>query len=468
MAWNINEPFPVNALGNVLAAAVWQHHGNSRIPIELIAPVALGMAAAAAHDLYDVQRPNLAPSPISLFVAMIAGTGEGKDAAAAPFVRPFFDFQAQADEEYEGKLRMCEVDLQAWKVAEKLMVGEMEQLVRDGNDNHDVKNRLAAHLQARPQPPRTPLVIYDDATVTAIKISLCERWRSGILFSMEASDMFNGRLGAEYPFWNAGWGGQPIFSDRVGEGRRSVHDPRLGMVVGIQPEPFRKFLKRRGVEAHDSGFTARYLISVPPSTKGFRLIGSWQVSTDAIESYAARARKLLEDGAESTISGRARLVLRFSPAAATRFVTIYNNLQMLMAPGQPYSEISGQAAKAAENVARIAAVLHVFDGLVGDISEETLLRAATIMEWFVNQFLALFSVAGVKPTLEQDAFGIEQGLWRAFNCGHASVLRSELKYWCSPDIHGTRFDRGLRMLLSSGRALLVPHKGKVYVGLSQH
>lgn len=52
-----------------------------------------------------------------------------------------------------------------------------------------------------------------------------------------------------------------------------------------------------------------------------------------------------------------------------------------MASGQPYFEISCQAAKAAENVSRVAAVLQVFDGLEGDISEDTQARAATIVEW---------------------------------------------------------------------------------------
>lgn len=467
MAWDTYDPFPVNALGDVLAAAVWQHHGNSRLPIELIAPIALGMAAAAVHDLYDVQRPNLAPSPVSLFVALIAATGEGKDAAAAPFARPFFDFQANADDEYQAKLRAYEVDLLAWKVAERVLLGEMEQHVRDKKDIRGVKDRLTAHLVNRPEAPRAPLVIYDDATVTAMKNSLCERWRAGMLFSMEGSDLFNGRLGTEYPFWNTGWGGQPIFSDRVTEGRRSVHDPRLGMVVGIQPEPFRRFLKRRGVEAHDSGFTARYLIAVPPSTKGSRLLGEWQASTDALDAYAARARELLDASADSTMSGRERTVLRLSPAAAARFVGIYNNLQVLMAPGQPYSEISGQAAKAAENVARVAAVLHVFDRLKGEISEDTLARAAAIVEWFVNQFLALFSAGGTKPSIEQDALAIEQALWHALNTGQMSVLRSELKYWVPPEIIGTRLDRGLRCLLSIGKAALIPHKGKTYVVLRQ-
>lgn len=465
MAWHVHDPFPVSALGKYLGAAVLQHHANSQLAVELIAPLALGLAAAAVQDLYDVQRPNLSSSPIALFIAVIAGTGEGKDAAAAPFLRPFLAFQAAADEAYDEQCLAYEVELQAWKVAERVLLGEMEQSIRQDKDLDGVKERLAAHLTERPHSPMSPLIMYDDATVTKIKASLCERWRSGVLVSMEASEILNGRLGAAFPLWNAVWGGAPIFLDRVAEGRRSVHDARFGMVVGIQPVPFRRFMKRRGDEAHDSGFTARYLIAVPPSTKGLRQIGAWQVSTDALEAYAARARELLEAGVESTLAGSNRTVLRFTPAAAEMFAAIYNNLQALMAPGQIYSGISGQAAKAAENVARVAAVLHAVDGLEGDINEDTITRAVTIVQWFADQFLALFAEGGGAPSTEQDAFVVEQSLVRARDCGHAAVLRSDLKYWCPPDLHGTRLDRALRALIANARASIMRHKGKVFVAL---
>lgn len=465
MAFINNDPFPTHVLGEMLSKAVIEHHHNSRLPIELIAPLALGLAAGAVQDLYDVQRPNLQPSPVSLFIAVIASTGEGKDAAAAPFVKPFFDFQAGVDEAHADLLKAYQLDLTAWSFGERMLLSELEEAVRENVGIAGVKVRLLAHGEKRPAPPMSPLVIYDDATVTSIKTSLCERWRSGVLYSMEASGLFNGRLGAEYAFWNAAWGGQPVFLDRVAEGRRSAHSPRFGMVVGIQEVPFRRFIKNRGEEAHDSGFTARYLIAVPPSTKGFRLIGGWQMGTSALDAYAARVRQLLEEGAAATSAGRERSVLRFSSTAAERFVGYYNTLQQLMAPGQPYSTISGQAAKAAENVARVAAVLHAIDGLEGTISVDTLMRAASIVEWHVNQFMAMFAVTDVKPTLKQDAAAVELAVWRAHATGLSSVPRQELKYWCPPGIQGARLERSLQFLLEGRRAIILRHAGKLYVAL---
>jgi hypothetical protein len=229
--------FPTAALGPVLGAAVSQHESNSKLPAELIAPMALGLVAAAVQDLFNVQRPNLAPSPISLFVLVRATTGDGKDAAAAPFVRPIFEFQAKADDEYKALQAAYDIELQAWKVRQRVLLAQMEQRVRDDEPLDELEGELKKLADQRPEIARAPLVIYDDTTRSSMKLSLCVRWRSAVLLSMEGSDLLNGPLGAQYPFFNAGWGGQPIFYDRVVQGRRAVHDPRLGLVLSIQPEP---------------------------------------------------------------------------------------------------------------------------------------------------------------------------------------------------------------------------------------
>jgi hypothetical protein len=226
-------------------------------------------------------------------------------------------------------------------------------------------------------------------------------------------------------------------------------------------------MKRRGVEAHDSGGTARYLFAAPPSTKGYRFISAEPLGTDAIDACVTRIREFLELGAERTKAGKERRVLQFTPEATTKFVEIYNKLQTLMAPGQPYTNISGQAAKAAENVARVAAVLHVFDRQDGAITEQTLGRAAVIVEWFVNQFLMVFGSDDHVPTTGDDAVAIEQALWRAVNLGHNSVPRGHVQYWVPAEIEGTRLKRALRHLVSAGRVVMSTWKGREYVILAQ-
>lgn len=74
-------------------------------------------------------------------------------------------------------------------------------------------------------------------------------------------------------------------------------------------------------------------------------------------------------------------------------------------------------------------------------------------------------VTAVELGADQDAVAVEQAVSRARERGHSAVLRSELKYWCSPDVTGARLDRGLRHLISTERALFIHHKGRVFVAL---
>jgi hypothetical protein len=452
MAWNIYDPYPADALGNVMAPAAWQHHRNTGVAMELIGPSALGLAAAAIQDLIDVLRPNCAPSSTALFIALVAGSGEGKDTAAAPFVKPIVDFQAEADESFAHALHGYEASLEARRIARRLLAEEMEKDIRDGGTGMAAQQKLAAHLADEPRPPKAPKVIFADATLAAVRTTLCDRWRSGIFFSMEASGLLNGRLGAEFAFWNDGWGGAPIFVDRVLGGARSVSDPRVGMVLGIQPEPFRRFLRRRGSEVHDSGFTARYLMSFPPSTKGTRLIRMQANEKYALQAYGDRVTELLKEGAKRTAAGQPRGKLCLSTPAAAYFVDIYNELQRLMAPGQPYFDISGQAAKAAENVARVAAVLHVIDGMQGDIGYDTIRRAAMIVQWHTDQFMRMFSGEAAVVVANPDADAIESALRSAHQFGYTSIRRADL-WKLAPQVKNVK--KALQALIARGRVAVV-------------
>src|SRR5688572_19968979 len=99
MSWPVSQSFPVEALGPLLGTAVWQHQKNTSLAMDLIAPLALGCAASLVQGHNYVQRPNMPPSSTSLFATVIAGSGEGKDAAVEPFARPFGMFQNAAEED---------------------------------------------------------------------------------------------------------------------------------------------------------------------------------------------------------------------------------------------------------------------------------------------------------------------------------------------------------------------------------
>ena len=464
VSWHISKPFPVQALGRVLGPAVWQHQSNTRLSLDMIAPLALGYAGGAVQDLVDVQRPNLPPSPPSLYVTVIAGSGEGKDTGAGPFQRPFLNIQANADDEAQALRPAFSADAIEWELKRKNLVKELAAAIVEGGPTVEIKKTIAAHERQTPVPFPLQKVLYKDATPKALKLGLCD-WRSAVLSSMEAGEFFNGYMSTDFALVNDGWQGSPIVVDRVRGSRRSIADPRLGIVLGVQPEPFMRFLRRRGVEAHDSGFTARFLVALPTSTRGMRMIDGIAQATNFVDMYIARAMALLEESAAGIRARKPRRVLRFTSEAEMEFTRVYNRIQELMQWGNLLFDIPGFASKAAENISRVAAVLHLIDDLEGDINMDTLRRATCIIEWFTHQFKFVFTQADIQPTLEHDANVIEQALATCRSSGQLSIPTKQLKYWI-PGMSAKRLARGVDNLLGQGRATLTPFQGADYLGLS--
>lgn len=463
MNYPIANPLPAQALGRILGPAVWQHQKNTNLSLDLIGTFALGYAAGVVHDLIDVQRPNLPPSSPSLYVTVIAGSGEGKDTGAGPFQRPFLNVQAKAEKEIEAAQAGHSAERLEWQLSRKSLVSELAAALAAGEPTFGIKARIAAHNRQVPALPPVPKIMYKDATPKGLKLGLCE-WRSAVLSSMEASEFFNGYMATDFPLINEGWQGSPIVVDRVRGARRSIADPRLGIVLGVQPEPFLRFLRRRGVEAHDSGFTARFLVALPPSTRGIRMIAGGPQATDLIDAYVARATELLEESAAATRSRKPRRVVRFTYEAEVEFTRVYNRIQELMQWGNLLFDIPGFASKAAENIARVAAVLHVIDDLEGEISVDTLHRANCIVFWFTEQFKYIFTQADVQPTPEHDASIVEQALAICRSTGQFSLPRKQLKYWV-PGMPSKRLTCAVDMLLGQGRATLSESQGTEYLGL---
>lgn len=449
MAWHISKPFPVEALGRVLGAAVWQHHMNTRVSTDMIATFALGCAGGLTHDLTDLRRPNLAPSSTSLYVTVIAGTGEGKDTAIGPFMKPFTIVQSDAEQESKELVSTRYADMLEWKLVRKALEKELAQALSSESPTSEIKKRIVSHQRGALAMPAIPSILYEDSSPSGAKRGLC-KWRSAVLADIDADNFFNRHMATDFAFINKGWQGSAMVIDRAREPRMSVPDPRLGLVLGVQPVPFMRFLRRRGVEAHDSGFTARFLTGLPPSTAGERMLTGFAQPTDLVDAYVARGIDLLEESIAATRAKRPRRVVAFTSDAASEFVRLYNHIQHLMRWGNSLFNIRGFASKAAENIARVAAVLHVVDDLEDDISLDTLRRATCIIEWFTEQFQYIYTQAGVQPSVEHDAEWLLQNIVQACLAQGGELRRSHLQYWAA-DFPPARVRHALNLLVAQRR-----------------
>lgn len=453
-----DEALPIRAYGTCLTSAIEEHSSNTKIPMEMIAPIALAAMASAAQNLYNVQRPGMAPSPISLNVILIAGSGEGKDASASPLLRPFHDFeQRTADAAREAKVELV-VARRLWEMQRKAV----EAKYRGKLGNRRIADRAERELRklylAHPSSAAIPKLLFNDATPLAVKQSLCLRWPSALLYSMEASSFFKGGLMRDMAFWNDLWGGAPLHLDRANDKERiSVAAPRMSMILGIQPGMLERFMLRRGQEAEDSGLVNRFLWASPPPSSGYRWIDDSETKKKHLAAYARRCTQLLEDGAQLTEGvDDQRIPLTLSARAQIIFRDAFNVAQQVMLEG-PYSQVSGFAAKLTEQAARVAAVLHVADGLDGPIANETFVRAIQIVRWHARQYLRLVSPENVHERRVQDAEKMRRRLQHLKMAGQPLVSLKDLQFLFLEDgWKSLRIERALSALTESGQVVAHP------------
>ncbi|ATA53165.1 hypothetical protein CKY39_08040 [Variovorax boronicumulans] len=452
-----DEKLPISAYGKCLAPAIQEHSSNTKIPMEMIAPVALAAMASAAQNQYNVERPGMAPSPISLNVILIAGSGEGKDASANALLRPFHDFeQKAADAAREARVDLA-VATKLWEMQRKAV----EAKYRGDLGNRRIADRAARELKklylAQPKGATIPKLLFNDATPLAVKQSLCLRWPSALLYSMEASSFFKGGLMRDMAFWNDLWGGAPLHLDRANNHERvSVAAPRMSMILGIQPGMLERFMQRRGREAEDSGLINRFLWASPPPSSGNRWIEEAEPQKKHLAAYAKRCTQLLEDGAKLTggIDDR-RTSLTLSLNAQRVFREAFNEAQWGIRWG-PFHEVSGFAAKLTEQATRVAAVLHVADGLDGPITTETLEHAIQIVRWHARQYLRLISPESAQDRCTQDAAEMQRRLHDLRMASQPLVTLKDLQFlFLEASWTRLRIERALNSLTQKG--LVISH-----------
>lgn len=160
--------------------------------------------------------------------------------------------------------------------------------------------------------------------------------------------------------------------------------------------------RNSGISRH-SGFLARTLITNPESRMGERYYQEPSTSIDSLNIMEQRLTECLNTSLVLDNSGCDNIpILTFSNSAKNVWTNFFNKVEEGLAESHRWQSIKDFASKAAENVARLAALFHLFDGKDGSIEVETIEKAIQIIEWHLWETRRILQV---KPqsTQQQDA-----------------------------------------------------------------
>lgn len=379
--------FPVASLTPKIRAAVQEVEYSTKGPLALIASTALSAASLAVQSKFDIRRRKNLKSPCSLYVLTFAESGERKT------------------------------------TVDNLFFGMFRQFERD------CKRITTSTQDPLAEPDKKLRVLYNDTTPSAFLKGLSENGSSAGLIEDEAGRIFKGRMLDDIGLLNKLWGGQDISVDRRSESF-TLESPRATINWMVQPATFSEYMERKGESIRGIGFLARCLVSYPLSTQGWRFIDFEDGELPAVEAFGQRVFELLIDQRTQLLNPdeNSRVELFFSPSAQHEWVNIFNSVEQTLQPGGLFCQNRDYASKVAEMIARVAGVLHAFEGYAGyEVSVDTLRSAYWIVTWYANEFIRLFTPPGPVDLINRNAATLDSWLYAwAQQGGQRNIRKNDL------------------------------------------
>jgi len=372
-----------------LRAAIDEVEGNVKSPRELIFFSALTAISTAVQGIVDVKKPTGQCVPTSLLLLVVADSGERKTSSENIFLNPIREFQCEQDVKWKDALSAWEVKKDIWESKKKEIMRSITRSARAGEDTLPLERAAFEHEKEKPARPKRFKILYDDVTSEALMWGLYQDIPTAGLVSSEAS--LKNRAFNDIPKQNSLWSGDSIVVDRKTKESFELRNARLTVSFMTQPVSFERYIATHGAQLRGSGLWARFLVSQPISTQGYREIDNSTVSWQHRQSYSDRIKELLKENVVFLETpGAIRQAIGFAPDAEDLWVEVFNEIEGEIRPGGRFEGAGDLASKMADNISRVAALIHIFEGRGGEISWEALRFAIDFCSWCSDEFYRIF------------------------------------------------------------------------------
>jgi len=456
---NNSQEYPFEVFPPDVRESIGEACRNINAPASLVGSVFLGGMSLASQGLFDVSPAYGRKTPCNCFVIALADSGVGKTAVCESVFAPFREFEERVDCAYRQALPEYNRQQKLWNSLEQSFRKAIEKKKLKGECCDEEMQRWEEHAKDEPKPPKSIRFIYDDATQRAVKAGLNENGKSSGIISSAGGGVLTGPAFTTLFIYNQLWSGETIRSDRISTDSFVISGARCTILLCVQPGVFGKFLAGRGEDARENGFLARtfvVLAKAVPRPAGADVTGN---SWEHLPKFQARVTSLLEQqypglGQQEPPE---RECLGFTPEAELRWRRFENRVKADMNPGGVFADFQDMAAKLPDNVARVAALFHVFDGKTGPIPEETVARAEKLCCWYADEFMGVF--AGGQETVQEEADAVLLESWLSNELVNKAIGRLPKNQILQrgPNVlrNKARLDPALASLCDTGRIRII-------------
>ena len=399
-----SQSYPTKGLGplkNIVQAV----QKKTQAPIEIAAASALSTASLILQGHANVET-LAGERPVSLYMLTIARSGERKSSCDGEFI---FGIK-----QFEKELSKCnEADFLKFKNRSDIYQAERNSLLTQIRSKNRKISRKEAEkklelLGPEPTAPPSTDIIVSEPTFEG----LTQMYKNGQpalgLFSDEGGQFLGGHaMNAEnkqktLAAFNDLWGGNSIRRTRQGDGAYQLHDRRLAIHLMVQPTVAHELLS--DPLAIDTGFLARFLICEPQSTIGTRIFKNSIFDRGSIAEFQNYQMRLLEEpkSIHPETGGLEVKSLRLSNEAKAQLIEFSDEVERQQLKGKDYEAITGTASKSAEQAARIAGVLTLWQNLgalnIGPFEME---QAITLARYYLDEAKRLVEVSIASRELQE-------------------------------------------------------------------
>ena len=457
------EPYPLDALPDTIRAAVEEVASFVKAPLPMVASSALAALSLATQAHIDVRRDEILSGPVGLFLLTIAESGERKSQADKMFTKPILDYQDAEAESAKPILKDHKAALYAWEAKRGGIKDKIRQLAKDNKPTASHESDLRNLEHDKPEPPRVPKLIREDATPEGLAKKLQKEWPSAGVVSNEAGIVFGAHgMGADSVMRNLAllnklWDGGRYQSDRGDEERsRDVRGARLTMGLMIQETTLRAFFDQSKGLARGTGFLARFFVAWPESRMGTRFYTPPVAGSPALSKFNRRITELLNQPVpidEDGILTPPMLIL--ARDAKVAWVAFHDAIESELASGGELYDVRDVASKSADNAVRLAALFQIFEhGMGGAVGLECFESASLIAAWHLNESRRFLGELALPAELA-DAGRLDSWLLAHCKQGKTHFVGKNHVRQHGPLRDGARLDAAIRELAELDRLRLV-------------
>jgi hypothetical protein len=397
------DPFPTDALGDVLGAAARAIHDRVQAPAAICGQSVLAAAALAVQGHADIVLPigNGSTRPLSCFFISVAETGERKSASDTEATWPIRKHEVKLRERHDLDLPDYVNDQAAWETAREAAKK------RGKGDRAAIKAALEA-VGPAPTPPLTPMLTCPEPTFEG----LCRLFAGGApsqgIFAAEGGQFIGGHGMSEDNKLKTGsglsslWDGEPIRRVRRGDGAIVLPGRRLAAHLMVQPVVADILFRDRLLA--EQGLMSRMLVTAPDSAAGTRFSRDEQPETDRdLKRYGARLLAILETPLPLS-PGKANELqpppLVLSDRARRLWISFSDSVEAAIRETGAYALVRGLANKLPEHAARLAGVLTLMRDIgAGEVADDEMADGITLAQHYAAEALRLFGASQIGDDL---------------------------------------------------------------------